>query len=82
MTKAEKEDIKRKLILWYENSGNNEIGDILKRLIMRERKIIEYRYRDGIYWDFISEKMNLSRMQCFRIHNSVIERIYKILSQN
>lgn len=39
-----------------------------------EKKIITLRYRDGLSWDYIPDIVHKSRMQCFRIHNKVIDK--------
>lgn len=54
-----------------------DIYDFLLTTGGRERDIIYYRYKDGISWDFIPEKVRLSRMQCFRIHNKAIEKLWE-----
>lgn len=40
-----------------------------------EQKILTLRYRDGLSWDYIPDIIHKSRMQCFRIHNKVINKI-------
>ncbi len=40
-----------------------------------EKKIITLRYHEGLSWDYIPEIIHKSRMQCFRIHNKVIEKL-------
>jgi len=51
----------------------------LSRLSKPERDVINLRYKYGISWDFIAEKVNFSRMQCFRIHNRALEKIKDLL---
>lgn len=41
MSKEEKDKIKRELILWYESGWNEKIGNALKKLTIKERRIIE-----------------------------------------
>lgn len=44
-----------------------------------EQKIIYLRYRDGLSWDYIPDIIHKSRMQCFRIHNRVIDKMCNML---
>ena len=82
MSKEEKNKIKRELILWYETGEDEKVGNALKKLILKERQIIEYRYKDGMYWDFIAEKTEYSYTHCFRIHNKAMEILWEILKDN
>lgn len=64
---------------------NNErwsVYDILQALNKRERDIIYCRYNDGMCWDYISEKVGLSRMHCFRMHDRALKSIYEFLEDN
>lgn len=44
-----------------------------------ERKIIYLRYDKGLSWDSIPRVIHKSRMQCFRIHNKVLDKLSEVL---
>ena len=79
MHKAEKEIVKRNLAVLFESAEKDKLDSIFKCLVPRERKILEYRYKYGMCWEFIPEKVGFSRMQCFRIHDKALERIQNFL---
>lgn len=74
-------DVYEKTILRLEQEIKNVlqtkayIDSVMSFFESDEKKIITLRYREGLSWDYIPEIIHKSRMQCFRIHNRVIERL-------
>ncbi len=55
---------------------STDIYDFLLTIGGRERDIIYYRYKDGIKWELVAKKTGLSRIQCFRVHNKAVEKLW------
>ena len=50
---------------------------MLQDLDENERKVMEERYVKKTKWDFIPGRINYSRRQCLRFHNSGMEKLCK-----
>lgn len=75
-------DVYEKAILRLEQDINDVLNikacldSWVSFLKLDEQKIITLRYKDGLSWDYIPDIIHKSRMQCFRIHNKVIRKLY------
>lgn len=56
-------------------SKQTKTTDLLRDLTPDEYKVIEARYIDGIKWDFVPGRIAYSRKQCFRLHDTAINKM-------
>ena len=82
MNKVAIEIIKENLAIWFKLPQNSKLDKVFRELSSKERKILEYRYKYGMCWDFIPEKVKFSRTHCFRVHNKALDKIHKFLKEN
>lgn len=70
------------------NEINKRIEDklYLDRFILRlsdeEQELLKIRYIEECGWDYIPMKIHISRKQCFRIHDKILEKMKDMLSQD
>lgn len=55
--------------------NNRKTEDMLSVLSRDERRVIKARYIDGIRWDFIPGRLNISRRHCFRLEKRALQKI-------
>jgi len=55
--------------------GRARLNGMLAALSPEERDVITAKYLDNIKWDFMPEKVHISRAQCFRVHDRAIVKM-------
>ena len=51
------------------------IKELLKRLSVEEKQIIDIHYFEQVRWDFVPAKVFISRRTCFRLHDSAFRKM-------
>ena len=54
------------------------LNELFKVLEPVERNVITAKYVDNVKWDYMSDKIFLSRAQCFRIHDRAIFKMLNV----
>ena len=55
--------------------NNRRVEEMLGTLSRDERRVITARYIDGIRWDYIPGRLNISRRHCFRLEKRALQKI-------
>lgn len=55
---------------------------IYSNLTVSEVYFLRLRYVFGICWDLLADKLNYSRMSCFRIHDRILKKLYTVLQKS
>jgi len=55
--------------------GRARLNELLGGLDSEERDVIAAKYLENTKWDFLPEKVHMSRAQCFRVHDRAIMKM-------
>ena len=60
----------------------NKLLNLISELTIEEQDVLRAKYIDGLRWEYIPGKINISRAKCFYLHKIAVNRLINIWSES
>lgn len=60
----------------------NKLLNLISELTIEEQDVLRAKYIDGLRWEYIPGKINISRAKCFYLHKIAVNRLINIWNES